>query len=138
MRNFQEQQQRKQNSVIKTGNQEIFNQIDEMKNFQEKGLILLVLCLTVLGLPLIKKSWVRRKKREKEERPEVEFTIDNVKYVYQPEIDKDGRYLSVYRPRGEKLAFKSIIDLRKSVQSVFKKDPALIKQEIKAGRLKTI
>ncbi|MFH1367316.1 MAG: LysM domain-containing protein [Patescibacteria group bacterium] len=66
----------------------------------------------------------------------VKIEIGDKVYDYYPAIDKEGRYISLYKNKaGNYLKFCEIGDLYKSVKASLKKNPDLIEQEIRAGRL---
>lgn len=117
-------------------NQETKKLLDSLLNQQKKefnflwlilgGIILILIILSLGGFYLIRT-------KKKIPQAQIEFTLKGQRYVYYPMIDKDGKYISLRKNNQQ--SFKSLLDLRKSVRSSFGQNPALIKQEIKAGRL---
>ena len=98
--------------------------------------VIFSIVVIILFLGLIITNILRRNKRIKQ-REEVELKIKGVKYTYCPQVDPQGRFISLYRNgTGGYLAFAEIVDLRGSLKASFAKDPSLIEKEIKAGRLK--
>ncbi|MFH1671285.1 MAG: LysM domain-containing protein [Candidatus Portnoybacteria bacterium] len=96
--------------------------------------IVILLAVVVLFFVVVKRT---QKQFLEKNVIEVEIEIDDKRYTYRPKIDKDGKFISFYRPKKAEncLLYSKIADLRKSVTGSFKKDPKLVAQEIKSGRL---
>jgi len=73
--------------------------------------------------------------KKKKEIAEVRVEINGDKYIYRPEVNQEGRYVSLHRAKGNLLTFQYITDLRKSVKKSFSQDRLLMEKEIKSGRL---
>ena len=97
--------------------------------------LLFVLAVAILVLILIAAA----KKQPKIER-KIEIELEGKKYIYYPQIDPDGKYISLHQSKegGNYLTFREIGDLYRSVKTSFRKNPELIEQEIRADRLKLI
>ena len=94
----------------------------------------MVVIIVVVFLALVFVVFTVRKKGRKSKN-EVEIHIHGKKYIYRPQRDLDGRYVSLYLKGRDFLAFKKIADLGDSVRSSLNKDPVLMEQEIEEGRL---
>ena len=106
-------------------------------NFWVIGLSCIVIILLLLGLII---TYILRRRNRKVEQvqkqEEIKFKIKGVKYTYCPQVDPQGRFISLYKNgTGGYCAFVKIVDLRRSLKASFEKDPSLIEQEIEAGRL---
>ena len=79
---------------------------------------------------------VRRKKSPDKEKEKIRIKIGNEEYDYYPRI-KDGKFISLYISGNGSgaLLYTEIADLKKSIKASFKKNPVLVKNEKKAGRL---
>jgi len=71
---------------------------------------------------------------ERKTKDKIKIQIKDKEYIYYPQ-KVDNRYVSLYSKNDEFISFKNILDLRNSVKSSLKRNPALIEKEIDAGRL---
>jgi hypothetical protein len=96
-------------------------------------LVLLLVALIVWIFSIIAK---KRHQPEETKEKEINLELEGVKYTYRPQVNPEGKFISLRKNKaGNSLCYKDIIDLRKSLKTSFKKEPALIEEEIKAGRL---
>lgn len=99
-------------------------------NFWVSVVSSIIIILILLGL-IITYILKHRKKRE-----EIGLKIEGIEYIYRPQVDSQGRFVSLYNNgTGSYSAFAKIVDLRRSLKASFKKNPSLIEQEIEAKRL---
>jgi len=108
----------------------IDEKVSKSWNFWVSVVPSVIVILILLGL-IITYILKHRKKRE-----EIGLKIEGIEYIYRPQVDSQGRFVSLYNNgTGSYSAFAKIVDLRRSLKASFKKNPSLIEQEIKAGRL---
>jgi len=136
-------------TIIKGETDKIITKLDQLKKEigevgilgvtnkeTKRGFWLLIFLSIVIFLAVVISSIIVVKKTPKQLREKVRIKIGDEEYDYYPRI-KDGKFISLYRPKKGKnfQSFSKISDLRKSVYGSLKKNPELIAQEIKAGRL---
>lgn len=97
----------------------------------------IVIILLLLGLTI---TYILRRRNRKAEQVrrenKIELEIKGVKYTYSPQVDPQGRFVSLYdNGTGSYSSFAKIVDLRRSLKASFKKNPSLMEQEIEKGRL---
>ncbi len=102
-------------------------------NFWVSVVSSIIIILILLGLII---TYILRRKKRIKQREKVELKIEGTEYTYFPQVDSQGRFVSLYNNgTGSYSAFAKIVDLRRSLKASFKKNPSLIEQEIEAKRL---
>ena len=111
----------------------IDEKVSKSWNFWVSVVPSVIVILILLGLII---TYLLRRKKRIKQREKVELKIEGTEYTYFPQVDSQGRFVSLYNNgTGSYSAFAKIVDLRRSLKASFKKNPSLIEQEIEAKRL---
>ena len=93
-----------------------------------------------LGMMIISRFFFFRKEKDQTAitqkiTPTVLTDPFELTFAYAPDVDADGKFISLHEKDGKVWTYDNLPDLQRSVKSSLKKDPSLIEKEIEIGRL---
>lgn len=99
-----------------------------------------LLCIVIILITFIFFRGTRKNQQLlAQQRSYFDLEIDGQRYRFWPEINGDGRFMSLHQtPSGQLLCFWSLSDVAKSIKTSFRRNPELYQRELNTGKLKLL